>query len=252
MSVFERNEPNTTGQPGPDRLDERDAGERLADLLRERGDDGDRRHRAHEQERRHDRRLARLRVLDERREHAVVVAERRVDVDQRDDRGRLVERLLAEHDLGHRDRVARVRAGGHGAHERLVGERHQRVDHVEVTRVERLVVGLADRSARRVELRERLREPHEVLEVVVGRVPPLVPLAHERAAVDRGEDHVLAADLHAPLGVPGLERELRRAPSRPARGSSPGRTSRARLRPSGPPARSTRAPPDRGTRCRAR
>ena len=86
--------------------------------------------------------------------------------------------------LGHRDRVERVRGGGHRAHERLVAQRQERVHHVEVPRVERHVVRLADRAARRVELRERLRELHEVLEVVVGRVAPLDPFAHERAAVD--------------------------------------------------------------------
>src|SRR2546430_4555025 len=36
------------------------------------------------------------------------------------------------------------------------------------------------------------------------------PLAHERAAVDGGEDHVLAADVDAALGVARLEVELRR------------------------------------------
>src|SRR5439155_17254670 len=37
-----------------------------------------------------------------------------------------------------------------------------------------------------------------------------VPLAHERAAVDSREDHVVAADVHGALGVPGLEVELAR------------------------------------------
>src|SRR5256885_9840156 len=37
---------------GPDQLHERDSRQRLGDLLRERSRDGDRRHRAHEQERR--------------------------------------------------------------------------------------------------------------------------------------------------------------------------------------------------------
>ncbi|MGD0714687.1 MAG: hypothetical protein ABSB24_10950 [Gaiellaceae bacterium] len=79
-----------------------------------------------------------------------------------------------------------------------------------MARVERPVVRLADRAAGRVELGERLRELHEVLEVVVGRIAPLEPLAHERAAVDGGEDHVLAADVDAPLGVARLQVELGR------------------------------------------
>ena len=87
----------------------------------------------------------------------------------------------------------------------------ERVDHVEMPRVERGVVRLADRPAGGVELRERLRELDEVLEVVVGRVAALDPLAHERAAVDRGEDHVLAADVDASLGIARLEVELGRS-----------------------------------------
>src|SRR5690348_1586318 len=79
-----------------------------------------------------------------------------------------------------------------------------------MARVERQVVRLADRPAGRVELRERLRELDEVLEVVVRRIATLEPLADERAAVDGGEDHVLAADLHAPLRVARLQLELRR------------------------------------------
>src|SRR5690348_17900683 len=79
-----------------------------------------------------------------------------------------------------------------------------------MARVERQVVRLADRPAGRVELRERMRELDEVLEVVVRRIATLEPLADERAAVDGGEDHVLAADLHAPLRVARLQLELRR------------------------------------------
>src|SRR5258708_36283610 len=76
--------------------------------------------------------------------------------------------------------------------------------------VERLVTRLADRPARRVELRERLRELHEVLEVLVHRLTALEPAAHERAAVDRAERHVPAADVDVPLGVARLQLELLR------------------------------------------
>ena len=86
----------------------------------------------------------------------------------------------------------------------------QRVDHVEVAGVERLVVRLADRPAGRVELRERLREPDEVLEVGVRRLAALDPLAHERAAVDGTERHVLAADVDVVGRVARLEVELAR------------------------------------------
>ena len=112
--------------------------------------------------------------------------------------------------FAHLDRVERVRARDHRAHVRLVRQRLQRVDHVEVARVERRVVGLDDRAARRVELVERLREPHEVLEVGHRRVAPLGALAHERRAVDGREDHVVAADVRAALGVARLQLELAR------------------------------------------
>ena len=77
-------------------------------------------------------------------------------------------------------------------------------------RVERLVVRLADRPARRVELRERLREPDEVLEVGVRRLAALDALAHERAAVHRAERHVLAADVDVVRRVARLQVELAR------------------------------------------
>jgi hypothetical protein len=76
--------------------------------------------------------------------------------------------------------------------------------------VERLVVRLADRAAGCVELRERLRQPHEVLEVRVRGLAALEALAHERAAVHGAERHVVAADVDRTLRVPGLEVELAR------------------------------------------
>ncbi len=79
-----------------------------------------------------------------------------------------------------------------------------------MTRVERRVVRLADRPARRVELRECLREPDEVLEVGVGRLAALHPLAHERAAVHGAEGHVVAADVDRVRGVARLKVELAR------------------------------------------
>src|SRR5438067_2081382 len=85
------------------------------------------------------------------------VAERRVDVDDRKQRGRGLDGLAAaEQDLGHPDRVARVRARRDRAEVRLVGDGLQREGHVEVTRVERPVARLADHAAGRVDLRERL------------------------------------------------------------------------------------------------
>ena len=127
------------------------------------------------------------------------------------DAGRLLDRLpAAEQDLAHRDRVGGVDARHHVAHEDLVGQRHQRVRHVEVPRVERGVVGLADHSPGRVEHVEALRQLGEVAEVVHGRVAAYLALAHERRAVDRAEGHRVAADVHGVGRVAGLDVELAR------------------------------------------
>ena len=72
------------------------------------------------------------------------------------------------------------------------------------------VVRLADRPADRVELREALSQAGQVLEVGQRRVAPLEPVPDERAAVDRREDHVVAADVDAALGVARLQVELAR------------------------------------------
>ena len=135
----------------------------------------------------------------------------RVAVDQRDDRRRLLDRLAgAEQDLGHRDGVRGVDAGDDVAHVDLVGQRLQRVGHVEVPAVERGVVGLVDHAAGRVEHREALGQPREVAEVLHRPVAAHVAVADERRAVDGAEGHRVAADVHRVLGVAGLEVELAR------------------------------------------
>ena len=106
------------------------------------------------------------------------------------------------------DGVLRVGPGDDVAHEDLVGQRRQRVGHVEVAAVQRGVVGLADHAAGRVEDRERLGELGEVAVVVHGRVAAYVALAHERRAVDRAERHRVAADVDGVGGVARLYVEL--------------------------------------------
>ena len=81
--------------------------------------------------------------------------------------------LRAEQDVGHLQRVARRLAGDHRAHVRLVGQRLDGEQHVEVARVERPVVRLAAQAAGRVQLLERLRQPAEPLEVGQRRLAPL-------------------------------------------------------------------------------
>ena len=79
-----------------------------------------------------------------------------------------------------------------------------------MARVERSVLGLADRAAGRVELSERLREADEVLEVGHLGVASRASLADERAPIDGREHHVVAADVRAVGRVAGLELELAR------------------------------------------
>ena len=92
----------------------------------------------------------------------------------------------------------------------LSRQRLEREHHVEVARVQRPVLGLADRAARRVELGEGLGEPDQVLEVGHLGVAADIALADERAPVDGGEHHVVAADVGGVGRVAGLELELAR------------------------------------------
>ena len=103
-----------------------------------------------------------------------------------------------------------VDAGDDVAHVDLVGQRLQRVDHVEVPAVERGVVGLVDHAAGGVEHGEGLRQPREVAEVLHRAVAAYVAVADERRPVDGAEGHRVAADVHGVGGVAGLEVELPR------------------------------------------
>jgi hypothetical protein len=141
----------------PDQLGQRDAGQRLGQLLDQRGRDRHRGHGPHQQERGQYHRLGGPVVLELRVQHPVVPAQRGVAVDQRDRGRHTLDRLApAEQDRRHRDRVGRVRPGDHVAHVDLVGQRLQRVDHVQVPGVERGVVRLADHATRRIEFVECL------------------------------------------------------------------------------------------------
>ena len=80
------------------------------------------------------------------------------------------------------------------------------VDHVEVPLVDGHVDRLAHRSAGVVEPRGRVRELHEVAEVLDRAVAPtLVEVAHERGAVRGREDRPLAAEDDV---VPAVARDL--------------------------------------------
>ena len=123
---------------GPDELDQRDPGKRLGGLLRQRARESHRRHRARHQERCDDHRLPHVRVLEEGTRHAVVVAQRAVDVDQADDRRRLLDGLApSKDDRSHLDRVSGALGRDDAAHEGFVRPAKVGINHVEVPRTER-------------------------------------------------------------------------------------------------------------------
>ena len=111
MSVFDRNEPKMTGAPGRMSCVSAMPASALGHLLHERRGDRHGRHRAHQQERRDDHGLVALHVLVQRREHAVVEAQRRVDVDERHRRRRLLDRLAARRRGSRPSRSCRPRSG---------------------------------------------------------------------------------------------------------------------------------------------
>ena len=122
-----------------------------------------------------------------------------------------LERIGAEQDARHLDRVLRALRMRDRAHERLVGVAHVRVDHVVVPLVHGQVDRLAHRAAGVVQVRGRVRELHEVAEVLDRAVAPAaVEVAHERRAVRRREHGGVAADVHGVRGVAGDLVELTR------------------------------------------
>ena len=188
--------PVDAGSTGTDQLDQRNPGQRLRGLLRERARQAHRRHGAGHQERRNDRRLVRLRIGHQCAEHPVVVAKRAVDVDQGEQRRGFFDiRPTTKRDSGHLDGVAGALFGDNAAHVRLVGPANVGIDHVEMARLEREILGLDDGAARAVDLRRRLRHLVEVREVSdAGIAATAVEVGDERRAIDRGGDHVVAAD----------------------------------------------------------
>ena len=135
-----------------------------------------------------------------------------------------LEEVVAEHDPRHLDRVLRALRMRDRAHERLVRVPHVRVDHVEVPLVHRHVHRLADRAARVVQPRRRVRELHEVAEVLDRPVAaPAVEVAHERRPVRRGEDRALPAEDDVVRPVPRHLRELARSGRPDERAAQPAR-----------------------------
>ena len=86
----------------------------------------------------------------------------------------------------------------------------RRQQHVEVSGVQRCVVGLDHRHRDEVELLERVHQLGHQLVVGQPPVPSLVADPEERRARDRAEDHVAAAEGQVVLGVAGPQVELPR------------------------------------------
>jgi hypothetical protein len=144
---------------GSHELHERDAGERLDALLDERGRHRYGRHRAHEQERRHDHRLSRGRVVEDALEHPAVEAQWRVDVAVREQDRRLLDRLTAvEDDLGEAEAVSGRLRRGRLARPDAVRQPDRCEAAHQVPDVERHVVRLEDVPPRRVERVVEVRE----------------------------------------------------------------------------------------------
>ena len=200
------------GGTRPHQLDQGDAGQGFGGLLGERSSEAHRGHRACHQKRRRDYGLVCRRVLEERAEHAIVVAKRAVDIDEREQRGRLLDlRAAAKHNRRHLDRVARVFLGDHAAHEGHVRPADVGVDHVEVARLERQILRLDDGATGAVDLRGGLGHLVEVREVLDGGTPTAaVEVGDEGRAIDRRVDHMVATDGHGVLGIARLHLEGRR------------------------------------------
>jgi hypothetical protein len=80
-----------------------------------------------------------------------------------------------------------------------------RVNHVEVTLVDRDIDRFANRSPGMVQRRRHISQFDEVLEVFDSRVAPSpVEIEHEGAAVSRHKHGILAADLHVARRVAGM------------------------------------------------
>ena len=190
-----------------DQLHQRNARQRFGELLHQCRRNARRCHRSHQQEWHHEHGLAGACVDQQRVEHALVVDQRRVDVDV-GVRARLAIDAVAEDDAGRGQSVVhRIHADGVGA-EGLVSQRQQRTDLVEMARVKREVIRLDRQAACRVVLIDRLREPAEVLVIAKLAVSALHPAPHERRALHRHEHHVVATEAHVPLRIAGVQGEL--------------------------------------------
>ena len=187
---------------GADQLAVGHARKHLGQHLRQRARDGDRGHRATDDERRNDRGLIGAGINLQRAHHDAVKGQRAVDVDQAGHDRVLVNELIAKKDLRHRHRI--LGAGGFGdrPHIGFVRQHHMGQKHVQMALVHRHIGRLTDRAAGMVQPFRHIAQLHEVLEIMQrGVAAAAFGIAHEGRAVNRGKNKVSPANLDIPLGV---------------------------------------------------
>ena len=192
------------GRAGPHRLHQRDAGQRLGVLLRQRRRQRHRRHRPHQRERRHHHALAPARHGDQAIRHRPVESARRVDRDD-GERAGIVGELLARQAAGDRDHVDAVERPSR-ADRRVV------VDAVGAGQVGQVAIQVAgfrrqvDRRGRLVADHvhdvQRLRQPQQLAVVLVVALAATVdPVVHAGRTGDQAEVDGVAAQAHRVVRV---------------------------------------------------
>ena len=137
-------------------------------------------HRASEDKRREDARLIVQRVHLGRAEHCLVPHQWRRRVDEAGHH-RAVGQVAAERDTSKIDAVLSAACSSNRTHERLVAVLDVRIHHVEMALVHGDVDGLAYRAARVMDVRRRVGQLDEVLEVGErGVTATVVEIAHKR------------------------------------------------------------------------
>ena len=144
------------GRPGPDELDIGHARQRLGKNLCQRAGNGHRRHCSGEQEWRNDRCLVVFGIDRRRPQHGSVEGQRRICIDQARQYRFFLDKVLAEQELRHCQRVFGAVGVGDRTHERLVRVLDMAVNHVEVTLVDGKIDRLADRAPRMMQARRHV------------------------------------------------------------------------------------------------
>ena len=85
------------------------------------------------------------------------------------------------------------------------------IDHLKVTFWHGQIHRLTNRAARMMQARVHIGQFHEIAKIFDCGVAALaIQITHERRAIDRREDGIIAANLHRTIVVAGILGELRR------------------------------------------